>query len=147
MPANIASVLRQKGHHVWSLPPTASVYEAIQIMAEKHIGALMVVSGDQLVGIVSERDYARKVILQGRSSTEAQVSEIMTSPVVWVTPEHTVADCMRIMTEKRVRHLPVLDGAAMVGVVSIGDLVKSIITEQVETIHYLETYITGRYAQ
>lgn len=145
MPATIASVLRRKGRDVWVLTPAATVYEAIEMMADKSAGALLVLSEGKLVGIISERDYARKVALEGRNSKETRVSDIMTTPVVFVTPNHTIEDGMRIMTEKRIRHLPVLEGEKVVGVVSIGDLVKSIAREQDEAIHQLENYMTGKY--
>ena len=139
----IGSLIGKKGGQVWSLEPTATVYDAIAMMAEKGVGALPVIDGGRLVGIVSERDYARKVILKGRSSKETPVTEIMSSPVVSVTPSQTVEECMHIVTEKRIRHLPVTDGGRIVGMVSIGDLVNWVITAQQETIQHLEAYIAG----
>jgi CBS domain-containing protein len=138
-------VLKDKGQNVWHVSPDGCVYDAIEMMADKHVGALMVVSEGQLVGVVSERDYARKVILQGKSSKQTQVKEIMTSPVVFITPEQTVEDGMRIMTEKHIRHLPVVEDGILLGVVSIGDLVKWMITAQQQTISQLHNYITSQY--
>ena len=138
-------VLNQKGHTVWHVSPEGCVYDAIEIMADKHVGALMVVSDGKLVGVVSERDYARKVILQGKSSKQTQVKEIMTSPAIIVTPEQTVEESMRIMTEKHIRHLPVVEDGVLLGVVSIGDLVKWMISAQQQTISQLHNYITNQY--
>lgn len=138
-------VLKQKGQNVWSVSPDACVYDAIEIMAEKHAGALMVVFEGKLVGVVSERDYARKVILQGKSSKETAVKEIMTSPAIFITPEETVEDGMRVMTDRHIRHLPVVDDGKILGVVSIGDLVKWMISAQQQTISQLHSYITSQY--
>lgn len=139
----IGALIGTKGGQVWSLEPSASVYDAIAMMADKHVGALLVMRDGALLGIVSERDYARKVILQGRSSHETPVSEIMSSPVITVSPAHTVGECMHLVTDKRIRHLPVVDGGRVTGMVSIGDLVNWVISEQQQTIRHLETFISG----
>ncbi len=145
MAETVRGILGTKGRAVWSVAPETTVYDALSLMADKDIGAVMVVSQDRVVGIFSERDYARKVILMGRSSKEVRVHEIMSSPVLAVTPDHTVEDCMKIVTANRVRHLPVIDGGEVAGVISIGDLVNAIISEQAETIQALSAYISGSY--
>lgn len=139
----IRALIRNKGGQVWSLPPSASVLDAVAMMAEKQIGALLVMQADQLLGIVSERDYARKVVLRGRSSQNTPISEIMSSPVVTVSPAQTVAECMRLVTDHRFRHLPVVENGRVVAMVSIGDLVNWVVTEQQETIRQLESFISG----
>lgn len=145
MTETIRNILQAKGSEVWWLPPEATVYDAIALMAEKRIGSVLICREGRPVGIVTERDYARKVILMGRSSKETRVEEIMSSPLITVRPDHTVDECMRIMTEKRVRHLPVLEGERVVGMISIGDLVKAIISAQAQTIRQLSDYISGKY--
>ena len=140
----IGEILNHKGASVWSIRPEATVFEAIQLMAEKNIGALLVTDKNQrLVGILSERDYTRKVALRGKSSKQTAVKEILSGQVIHVSPTHTIEECMRLMTDHRVRHLPVLDKDRILGVVSIGDLVNWIISAQSTTIHQLQTYITG----
>jgi len=141
----IDSVLKLKGGQIWSVAPTATVYEAIEKMSAKGVGALLVLEDGRLAGIISERDYARKVILRDRSSKQTQVREIMTSSVVTATPLHSVEECMRTMTENRVRHLPVVDRDKVVGIISIGDLVNWIISAHEETIGHLQSYIAGNY--
>lgn len=138
----VKDILEQKGHQVWSIAPDATVYEALKVMGEKEVGALTVVDGGSLVGIISERDYARKVVLRGKTSRETRVREIMTAAVVTTSPDQTVEECMATMTERRIRHLPVIERGRMMGMISIGDLVKSIIAEQQFMIEQLETYIT-----
>ena len=136
-------LLEAKGSEVWSVHPDAAVYDAIEMMADKEVGALMVIDGGALVGVISERDYARKVILRGRSSKDTAVKEIMTARVIYARPDQTVEDCMALMTEKRIRHLPIVDGKDLLGVVSIGDLVKTMLAEQQFVIEQLEQYISG----
>jgi CBS domain-containing protein len=139
----IREILNTKGSAVWTISPEATVFEAIKLMADKNVGALLVTERDKLVGIISERDYTRKVALRGKSSKEMAVREILSGQVIHVTAAQTVEECMRLMTEHRIRHLPVLDGEKIAGLVSIGDLVNWIITAQSSTIHQLQTYITG----
>jgi CBS domain-containing protein len=137
----VRHLLDRKGRALFSIEPEDPVLEAIRMMADRHVGALLVMRGTELAGIVSERDYARKVVLLGRSSAETPVWQIMTSPVVTVSLETSVQDCMRLMTERRIRHLPVTEGARVLGMISIGDLVKAVIEEQQQTIEQLESYI------
>jgi len=139
----VHQLLQTKGREVWTIGPEASVYDALALMAEKDIGALVVTRGSQVLGLLSERDYARNVVLRGLKSQDTQVSDIMTTKVPCVGPQQTVQDCMSIVTEKRVRHLPVMDGDTLVGLVSIGDLVKAIIEEQEVLIEHLVRYING----
>jgi CBS domain-containing protein len=140
----VGSILRHKGREVWSIEPSASVLQAISLMADRSIGAVLVMSDGQLVGIMSERDYARKVVLLARVSNDTLVAEIMTSPVIVVGPQQTVEECMRLMTQKRIRHLPVVDQGQVIGIVSIGDLVRKVVTTQGEMIQHLQEYIAGR---
>jgi CBS domain-containing protein len=144
MPELVYEILNRKSTDIWWVPPEATVYEAIELMAQKGIGAVLVFSESRLVGIVSERDYARKVVLRGRNSKETSVREIMSSPVFTISPELRTDECMRLVTERRIRHLPVAEEGRVVGIVTIGDLVKSIISEQAETIEELTSYIQGR---
>lgn len=139
----VADILKAKGRDVWTVKSDSTVYDALQEMADRNIGALLVVEDDKLVGIFSERDYARKVILHGKASKDTLVKEIMSPEVFWVRPDQTITVCMELMTNKRVRHLPVLDQGRLVGVISIGDVVKAIISEQEFAIQQLEQYITG----
>jgi CBS domain-containing protein len=139
--AIVSQLLKHKGHLIHSVAPDAPVLEAIRLMAEHSVGALLVMQGAQLLGVVSERDYARKVILKGRSSNDTPVRQIMSAPVLTVRADQSVHDCMRIMSEKRIRHLPVVDGERVVGVLSIGDLVRAVLEEQQQTIADLEQYI------
>ena len=140
---SIAQLLELKGSQVWSIPPDATVYDALRLLAEREIGALLVIQGEALVGILSERDYARKVILMGKSSMKTAVREIMTERVVVIEPHFSVEQAMALMTEKHLRHLPVLEGEKVVGLVSIGDLVKATIANQRFMIEQLERYIAG----
>ncbi|MEA3163929.1 MAG: hypothetical protein QOE88_1747 [Verrucomicrobiota bacterium] len=142
---SVGAILSHKGSAVWSIAPNSMVFDAIQLMADKNVGALPVVEKGELVGIISERDYTRKVILKGKSSKDTPVRDIMTQELVTVHPGDSVGECMHVMTEKRVRHLPVMEGAKMVGLLSIGDLVRRIISAQTATIDNLEKYITGDY--
>src|SRR6266850_5499065 len=140
---NISEILNHKGTTVWATSPDTMVFDAIQLMADKNIGALLVTDKGKLIGILSERDYTRKIALKGRSSKQTAVKEILSGQVIHVSPSHTVEDCMRLMTDHRIRHLPVLDGDKVLGIISIGDLVNWIISMQTTTIHQLQTYISG----
>lgn len=139
----VTEILMTKGHDVWTVSPDSTVYDALLVMADKNVGALMVCENDNLVGFFSERDYARKVILKGKASKDTLVREIMSTELAWVRPDQTIAVCMDLMTNMRTRHLPVLDQGRLVGVISIGDVVKAIISQQEFTIWQLEHYIAG----
>lgn len=139
----IAEILQAKGRDIWSIAPEASVYEAVEMMAVKGIGALVVMQAGKAVGMLSERDYARKIILKGRSSRETTVREIMSAPVIFTDTDSNVEECMELMSNKRIRHLPVLDNDELIAVISIGDLVKAIIDEQKFVIQQLESYIAS----
>lgn len=141
--SSISEILGNKGAIVWSISPTATVFEAIQLMADKNVGAVLVTENSKLVGIITERDYTRKVILKGKASKTTLVKEILSSRIILVGPAQTVEECMRLMTDHHIRHLPVLDGEKIVGIISIGDLVNWIISAQHTAISQLQTYITG----
>jgi CBS domain-containing protein len=140
----VERLLQHKGHTVWSIPPDASVFEAVQLMADKRVGALMVVDRNELIGVISERDYAREIVLKDRVSRDTPVSAIMTQRVLYVRPQQTLEECMALMTEKHLRHLPVLDNGRLVGVVSMRDVVKDLIAEKEFLIEQMENYITDR---
>jgi len=141
-----AQILERKGSHIWSIGPDSSVFEAIRLMDEVGAGALLVLAGGRLVGMISERDYARKVILKGRSSRETHVSEIMSTPAIAARIDDPVTDCLRVMTERRIRHLPVmLDDGSIAGVLSIGDLVNAVVSEQAAQVRQLKSYVAGHY--
>ena len=142
---SVGAILARKGSAVWSIAPNATVFDAIELMADKNVGALPVVENGRLAGMISERDYTRKVILKGKSSKETPVRDIMTQELITVDASESVTECMRVMTEKRIRHLPVMEGSKMIGLISIGDLVRRIISAQTATIDNLEKYITGDY--
>jgi CBS domain-containing protein len=139
----VKELLREKGNQVWTIAPQATVYEALELMAAKNIGSLVAVEHGKVAGVFTERDYARKVILKGRSSKTTTVAELMTTDVLYVSPDDTIENCMALMTDKRLRHLPVMENGKLAGVVSIGDIVKVIISEREFTIRELERYITG----
>ena len=139
----VRQILQNKGYDVWSVPPDATVYEALELMAEKNIGAVLVLDGERVAGIFSERDYARRVVLHGKSSKTTPIHEVMTSKVFYVRPDHTIEECMALMTDKRIRHLPVMENERLIGIISIGDVVKAMISQQQFIIEQLEHYITG----
>ncbi|HEX6768292.1 MAG TPA: CBS domain-containing protein [Candidatus Binatia bacterium] len=139
----VRDILKAKGTDVWRVEPDATVFDALQRMADKEVGALVVMQGEQVVGLISERDYARKIILHGRASPTTLVKEIMTTPVVYIHLDQAIEECMSLMTEKRIRHLPVLEGGKLVGIISIGDIVKSIIADQQFIIEQLVRYVSG----
>lgn len=140
----VRQLLEGKGYDVWSIDPDATVYAALELMAEKGVGALVVLEGERIAGIMSERDYARKVVLKGNSAINTPVREIMTPKVVTIRPDQTLGDCMALMTDKHIRHLPVLEDDQLIGIISIGDVVKAVISEQELLIQQLENYIAGQ---
>ncbi len=139
----LRQLLQSKGGEIWSVPSTSTVFDALRTMAEKNVGALLVIDEGRLVGIVSERDYARKIALKGKSSKDTLVKEIMTEKVVYIRPDESIEECMALMTEKHFRHLPVIDNGTLIGVISIGDVVRTVISEQKFIIAQLENYISG----
>ena len=139
----VSHLIEGKEGNVWRVAPTDSVLTMLKVLAEKNVGALVVMDGDALVGVISERDYARKVVLKGKNSTETKVSEIMVEDVLYVTPEHSAEQCMNLMTDRHIRHLPVVDHGKLIGMISVGDLVKNTLNEQKQTIEQLESYIRG----
>jgi CBS domain-containing protein len=141
----IKELLKKKSGDIWSISPQTSVYQALELMAQKEVGALLVIENDKLVGIFSERDYARKIILKGKASKETAVSELMTTSVYYVTPDNTLEEAMALMTSKHIRHLPIMNQGKLSGIVTLGDVVKKIISEQKLTIDELENYVTGGY--
>ena len=141
----VSQFLEKKGHDVWWVAPETTVFDALQLMAKKKVGALLVLEEDSLVGVFSERDYARKVILKGKSSKDTPVGDIMSTKIVCVAPNQSTEECMSLMTEKRVRHLPVMDGEKLIGIISIGDVVKAVIADREDVIEQLEHYITGTF--
>src|ERR1051326_1985350 len=142
----VRQLLQTKGNQVWSIPPHTTVYAALQLMADKNVGALLIIQDGTVAGIFSERDYARKVVLKGKSSKTSTVGELMTREVLYISPDETIEECMALMTAKRTRHLPVLEDEKLIGIISIGDVVKEIISDREFTIRELERYITGGYA-
>ena len=140
----VAQILKNKSRTVWSISPGKTVYRALELMAEKDIGAVLVMDGEKLAGMLSERDYARRVILKGKSSRDMLVKDLMTKVIVTVTPEQTIENCMQLMTDKHLRHLPVLDNGKLAGIITIGDVVKAIMEEQKSAIQSLENYISGK---
>ncbi|MGA0845476.1 MAG: CBS domain-containing protein [Luteolibacter sp.] len=141
----VSDILQSKGNQVWTTEPDASVYDAIGLMGEHNIGALVVMEDDAVAGVITERDYSRKVVLRGRTSRESRVSEILSRPAIVVTPDEGIGNCMKIMTDRRIRHLPVIEGNQLVGMISMGDLVRWVIQAQQQTIMQLRGYISGEY--
>jgi CBS domain-containing protein len=139
----VSKILAAKGNQVWSVTPTTRLYEALKLMAEKDVGALLVIEDDHIAGIISERDYARKVVLEGKNSMIVPIKEIMTTRVVYISPSNTLEECMAVMTDKHIRHLPVMENDELVGLISIGDVVKELISTQQFVIEQLENYIRG----